>query len=428
MKGIEKIHTLYFFIPPQPYKKMVLVMIDSEFNIDSDPTFKDFLDARNIRERTRENYKYHLKNYCQITDKTPTQLIEEAEEEEDSGIRLRKRKIKRYLAKFKEDYTERGYSENHIKIGLTSVRTFYRAFEIQLPQLTLKTKNEEVFESIEELPTTEEIKKALEYASPTYKAIILLMVSSGMGRAEIISLTVQDFVNSISDYFDKPLTIPLDIERISQILDRINAPVATWKIRRIKTSGKYTTFSTPESVFAIINYLEKQPPESMNRKLFVPRRYSPKGVKMDNIYKKAVASFSSLDPSAFSATFQRINKKCGFGKQKGHSKFRSHSLRKFFASQLMKTSIGQLNTDWLLGHRMKNQVQAAYFLKDPQHLRLKYREVMDAVTITGKVEVRVVTDERLQELERKIEDVNKTKKILEDIMGDKRVLEELSKR
>jgi integrase len=225
------------------------------------------------------------------------------------------------------------------------------------------------------------------------------MVSSGMGRAEIISLTVQDFVNSISDYFDKPLTIPLDIDRIRQILDRINAPVATWKIRRIKTSGKYTTFSTPESVFAIINYLEKQPPESMNRKLFVPRRYSPKGVKMDNIYKKAVASFSSLDPSAFSATFQRINKKCGFGKQNGHSKFRSHSLRKFFASQLMKTSMGQLNTDWLLGHRMKNQVQAAYFLKDPQHLRLKYREVMDAVTITEQVEVRVVTDERLQELE-----------------------------
>ena len=408
---------------------MVLQMIDSEFNIDSDPTFKEFLDTRNIRERTLENYKYHLKNFCQITDKTPTQLIEEAEEEEDSGIKLRKRKIKRYLAKFKENYTERGYSENHIKIGLTSVRTFYRAFKIQLPQSTLKrTNNEETFESIEELPTTEEIKKALEYASPTYKAIILLMVSSGMGRAEIISLTVQDFINSISDYFDKPITLPLDIDRISQKLDRINAPVATWEIRRIKTSAKYTTFSTPESIFAILNCLKKQPPESMNRKLFVPRQYSPKGAKMDNIYKKAVASFSSLDPSAFSATFQRINKKSGFGKQNGHSKFRSHSLRKFFASQLMKTSMGQLNTDCLLGHRMKNQDQAAYLLKEPQLLRLKYREVMDAVTITEKVEVRVVTDKRLQELEKEIEEVKKTKKILEDILGDERVLEELSKR
>jgi integrase len=378
-------------------------MIDSEFNIDIDPTFKEFLDSRNIRERTRENYKYHLKNYCQITDKTPTQLIGEAEEEEDSGIKLRKRKIKQYLTKFKENYTERGYSENHIKIGLTSVRTFYRTFDIQLPQSTLKrTNNKETIEIIEELPTKEDIKKALEYASPTYKAIILLMVSSGMGRAEIISLTVQDFINSISDYFNKPITLPLDIDRIRQKLDRINAPVATWEIQRIKTNGKYTTFSTPESIFAILNYLEKQPPERMNRKLFVPRRYSPKGAKMDNIYKKAVASFSSLNPSAFSATFQRINKKCGFGKQNGHSKFRSNSLRKFFTSQLMKTNMGQLNTDWLLGHHVKNQVQAAYFLKDPQRLRLKYLEVMDAVTIKEKVEIRLVTDERLTEIEKKM--------------------------
>jgi integrase len=378
-------------------------MIDSEFNIDSDPTFKEFLDTRDLRKRTQENYKYHLKNYCQITDKTPTHLIEEAEEEEDQGIILRRRKIKQHLAKFKENYTERGFSENHIRIGLTMIRSFYRAFEIELPKSSRQktTKNEEAIESIEKLLTIEEIKKALEYASPTYKAIILLMVSSGMGRAEIISITVQDFIHSISDYFDEPITLPLDIEWIRQKMDRINAPVATWNIRRIKTSEKYITFSTPESIFAILNYLEEQPPGSVDRKLFIPRSYS-KGAKMDKMFKLAVGRISSLDPSAFSKTFQRINDKCGFGKQNGQCKFRSHSLRKFFASQLMKTSMGQLNTDWLLGHKMKNPVQAVYFLKDPQHLRLEYRRVMDEVTITEKVIVRDITNAKVEELEKEV--------------------------
>jgi integrase len=44
--------------------------------------------------------------------------------------------------------------------------------------------------SFENLPDRDDIKRALNYATPKYRAIILLMLSSGMGRSEILSLTI----------------------------------------------------------------------------------------------------------------------------------------------------------------------------------------------------------------------------------------------
>ena len=42
----------------------------------------------------------------------------------------------------------------------------------------------------------EDIKDILQYANPAFKAIMLLGVSSGMGRAEICSLTFKHFFDA----------------------------------------------------------------------------------------------------------------------------------------------------------------------------------------------------------------------------------------
>lgn len=64
-------------------------------NIKDDPTLIDFLEARDIKEYTKETCIKRLKQYCKLTGKTPSELIEEAEDEE--RIRMRNRKIKRYF-------------------------------------------------------------------------------------------------------------------------------------------------------------------------------------------------------------------------------------------------------------------------------------------------------------------------------------------
>jgi hypothetical protein len=43
--------------------------------------------------------------YCNFIEKTPTELIDEAEKEEDLQIRMRNRSVKKYLLDFK-DYME----------------------------------------------------------------------------------------------------------------------------------------------------------------------------------------------------------------------------------------------------------------------------------------------------------------------------------
>lgn len=45
------------------------------------------------------------------------------------------------------------------------------------------------------------------------------MVSSGMDSAEIRSLKVQDFLDSLSEYFRRPLKLPLDISKINKKLE-----------------------------------------------------------------------------------------------------------------------------------------------------------------------------------------------------------------
>ena len=380
---------------------MVMTLIDSNFDFNNDIAFKKFLDERNIKIATQENYRYHLHYFCQLINKTPKELIEDAKKEEEYGIKMRNRKIRHYLKRCQSHYEERGFSPAHIKIGISMIRSFYNFFGIDLPKTQRQRHKIVDNESTdnENLLTIEEIRKALDIASTTYKAIILLMVSSGMGRAEIISLTIQDFTNSISDYFDNPITLPLDIGYIRQKLDRINAPIATWNISRIKTSGKFTTFSTPESIFSILNYLEEYPPETMNRNLFIPRSYG-QGGKL------------KLNPSAFSYTFQRINNKCSFPQTDRMGKFRSQNLRKFFASQMMKTSISQQNINWMLGHTLKKSLTESNFKPDPESLRLQYIRVMETVTIINKVKIFEITDAKVGTIEKEMEKLRQNNEYL----------------
>ena len=58
------------------------------------PYIKEFILNRNLKPATIRSYTRKLQIYCEITGLNPTQLIEQAEEDEDNGIRLRKRRIK----------------------------------------------------------------------------------------------------------------------------------------------------------------------------------------------------------------------------------------------------------------------------------------------------------------------------------------------
>ena len=177
---------------------------------------------------------------------------------------------------------------------MTIIRTFYHEFQIEFPHLIFKSKNN-VKQTIKDVPTLEHVKKAMNFANIKYKAIIVLMLSSGMGKGEITSLNVNDFLNSIKEYLNAPIDEPFNINQLLNLpINHDAVIIPTWNIQRIKTNHNYTTFSSPESYNYIIDYLKQYPPQSLEDPLFRTKS-------------------KRLKESAFVHYFSRINRRCEFG-------------------------------------------------------------------------------------------------------------------
>ena len=62
----------------------------------------------NIGKGTQKRYRIALKYYTQLLTKTTQELIDEAENDETRGILPRKRKIYKYLLKYKKYLKDQG--------------------------------------------------------------------------------------------------------------------------------------------------------------------------------------------------------------------------------------------------------------------------------------------------------------------------------
>jgi integrase len=258
-----------------------------------------------------------------------------------------------------------------------AVRTFYSEFEIQLPRIKISATDLER-EGEMDIPSHLDIKLAVEHANPKYAAMILLASSSGMGSAELRALSFKDFLVSLNVPFKDDNLGVFDVGGLLNIVPENGIPV--WHINSVKTGMKYFTFSSPESVEYILRYLKNNPPKHLDSYLFP----SSKG--------------GQLSGKAFAKYFNRLNERCGFPVVKGKVFFLSHSLRKFFVTNLILSDVQQIKVNWFLGHRI-NRPSDAYFKATEDGLKQDYLKVLPDLVIMEKVEVRVVTDERIKEME-----------------------------
>ena len=361
-------------------------------DIENDPDFVDFCQRRNLKKGTIVRYIHSLHLYTKLLNMTLAELIEEAEEEEDKGIRLRLSKLRKHLQYFRQYLNEQGFKPSYIKTTTSCIRAYYAEYEIQLPK-TLRTnsRSDRVEILYDDLPTMDNIKHILQYANPAFKAIILLGVSSGMGRAEICSLT---FKNLFDAYGFDPY--PETLSELINRVDKMGDIVPIWQIKRIKTDHKYFTFSSPESSDAIKNYLG-----DLNRKC---KRYEENSRKANLTFTPGTNLFLNrhldpISPTLMSLTYQRLNEKAGFNKSNGTLYIRPHILRKVFASTLEKNKMPHLMTRWLMGHNLDNTT-SAYFKADPQAVKEEYVTLLDQLT-TDKVVIKVVN--QYEDLNKKLD-------------------------
>ncbi len=383
---------------------MVIVM-----NISSDKNIKDFFIQRDISKSTQTTYLIRLRKYCEFIDKTPTELISEAEVEEDERIRMKDRQIREYLLDFKKHLQDQGKSFNSIKTYMATIMGFYHEFEIETPRI--KTKNHETRErtTTEDIVGKKHIQKALKKSNIKYRAIILLMISSGMGSAEIRHLTYHNFLDAIRDYYEPNTTEQFDIPQIVERLRENRNLILTWQINRHKTGHPYTTFSTPEANQALLDYLEERNTEN-----------KPIHKKDDPLF---LSGDTKIGRSAMMKYFAYLNDVCKFGYSGKNRFFTSHKLRKFFASTLTKHRFPELYTRWLLGHNIDKTVDA-YFKPDLKSLKIEYTHMITYLSIES-VKIRRIESEEVKNI---VNELNEKDKRLKDMEKKQEIMEEMLKK
>lgn len=345
--------------------------LKTTLNVEEMPEFKEFIEIRGLAPGSIRLYKIAFNKYLSFTGKTLAELIDEAETEEDLGLRMRKRKIKQYLTTFKMEMRKQELSQNYINHTLALIKSFYKEYDIMLPdEPRRKTRSDKKQPTIYDLPTIEEIQNFIEYANPTYKAIATVMLSSGMSRAETISLTFKHFYNSVP--LDKE---PKNMEELIENVESKQNRILFWQIKRIKTGHQYFTFTSPEATEYIINYLKE-----LHR---LHPSYNPK--PSDTFFRN---NNVPITPNAVSEMFRRINQRAGLRKVGERILVRPHSLRKYFATTLEKNKMPHLTTRWLMGHDL-DDTTSSYFFADPESLRADYIEVLDQIQ-TNKIKTVIV--------------------------------------
>ena len=344
---------------------------------------------KNHSPNTIRRYKHAVQKYCRLNDMTLDQLIHEAEQEEDMGVKWKHSKLKRRLITFRQ-YLVENFAKNTINSNFVPIKVIYQYYEIdirKLPKIPNTSFQIQAPISYKDLPDKEIIRAAVDIASPLMKAIILFISSSGTARAETLSLTLPDYMNSTSEYHNTK-----DITQMIDTLNQMKDVVPTFTIKRKKTNKYYTTFCSPESVAAINHYLlSRSDPLSLESKLF------------------------KISETQFIKNFEKINDELGLGKVGFFNKFRSHMLRKYHATTLYNDGLALDKVNDLQG-KTKNRTDSVYFMTNPEDLKHDYVEHLNSLSIGKEVEKVTIKSKEFKELEIKnIELENENKNLKSEV-------------
>ena len=327
----------------------------------NDELLKNLSISCNHSEHTKAVYEIVLRQYSEYFNQTLAELLDEAEYDENNGVKWKRCRLKSKLVEFRH-YLLQNYAYNTVKRNMSCIRVFYQFYDIEigrLPRINEKSvkKPEPIY--FKDLPDKEIIREAVKISSPLMKALILFSCSSGCARAETLSLTIQDYINALSEY------LPNNKKDIYEIIDYLGSAdnvIPTFNVLRKKTNKYYITYCSPEAVNAINTYI-------LSRK--------------DNITPDS--QLFKIHDMYLGDIFKKINDTLGLGKVGRYARFRSHMLRKFHASALYNDGMSLDNVNDLQG-KAKNKTDAAYFMTNPEDLKYEYIKHLHAVTINKDVE------------------------------------------
>ncbi len=183
-----------------------------------------------------------MQEFCNLAEKTPSQIIEESIQDIKAGKLPIKRNSMNYLTRFNAwlNKEENDFAPGSKRLAISVIKSFFKAFDIEISSSFGRAKKTLPLREHQYFLTYEDMKKLIVNAKNLRdKAIILCMATSGMAQAEILNLKIKD--------------ITVDENRIGVL-----------KIRREKSQTDYTTFISPEAVDVLYDYFDER-----DRKVFL---------------------------------------------------------------------------------------------------------------------------------------------------------------
>ncbi|MFZ3384731.1 MAG: tyrosine-type recombinase/integrase [Candidatus Methanoperedens sp.] len=316
-----------------------------------------------LAESTQRVYLMYMKLFCECVGKTPSELISDAIIEIKAGKLPSERKELEYFAKYKICLKNKNMSPKSQSLAITCVRSFYRAYDIQLSASIIKIKKPMPLRQNMNFLSKDDIKKLITNChSLRDRAIILCMVTSGMARQEIINLRMQDIVFDDND-------------------------IGTVSVRRQKSQTDYMTFISPEAVHALKNYFEER-----------GRTDKQKIKGQDDFVFVTYDNATRIDKGTYGKIFRTLAAQLGYKNGDFQIKSKSHALRKFFASTLENSGMPKNKIDYMLGHT-QNSSDLAYFRYDIGKLKEMYKTYLPYLTFDRMIEVRSLNTEDAKRLE-----------------------------
>jgi integrase len=362
-----------------------------------DPKMKLMINRKGLSKNRIQSYGIVFKDYCRISNKTPTELIDEAREEQEPYLGKNnqilftpksERKVGFYVSEYYKYLKEKELSPYSVDAYLRMVYAFYNEYDIELPK-KVNIKLPKVIIREGDLATIEDIRLAVESTNNLRnKAIILLVATSGMRRGAVVDLTIADFIEATKEYHNSNnIQTILEMKNIRNI-------VPNWLFFPTKTEeydNICLTFNTPECTEYTIKYLK-------TRKNLKPT---------DSLFE--------LGPQGISRVFRELNDKL-FGKTETTDKriFMPHRLRKFFLSTFRKKTNDLFTLRLVAGHALPAKIDDNYQEIPVVETKQQYVKVIPALSIRDtkvhdfKTKEYLKLEQQLEEKDHKYNEIKET--------------------
>ena len=414
-------------------------------DIEKDKQMQKFLEKKRGKAlSTIEGYIYAIRDFCNFTCKTPTEIFN-----------LHKKDLIEHTPEFDmwlneafDDYVahladhEENYSHATIKLQISKIKGFFHIFKLK-PTPTPDISKKQILEDFKHALTVEDIRKAIKNSSPTYQAFFITQAQTGLSLSDALQLDVSDFVNAVRKK-SEDLTVKQAIYRVKTDDNLIGC----FDLRRIKTTIEFYTFAGPEVLHSIASLLELRSAEHLKpgSPIFIKNTSRlPKGDREEFIKDLRLTPHvveSYIDRMhILKKIFKRIEVN---GKERNY--FRSHKLRKWFANQLRNAA--NINTDdvkYLMGQKTGDVSERYFNPNNYATLKNNYRKALPYLAITEEVvmEENLEAIEKLQkenetlkqiylsdskEKEKAMAEMRRELNVVKDLLNNKGVRKELNKR